>query len=102
LFILNLFPGVRWLIQHFTKKSCNIWEWPYDGKDWGNGRTVGCSIMTMRPTTQLSPSVSFWQIKTFSCYCNQPTLLTYHHMISGCSPESRIQWKGSNLTQINT
>lgn len=28
LFILYLFPEDKWLIQQFTKKSCNIWERP--------------------------------------------------------------------------
>jgi hypothetical protein len=32
LFILYLFPEVRWIIQHFTKKPCNIWERVFEAK----------------------------------------------------------------------
>jgi amino acid permease len=84
LFILNLYLEVKWLIQHFMLKFCNIWDRPSSGKNQGNGRMVGCSIMTTFPTMCYYPSVSFWWVKMFPCHHSQPTLVACHYVTYGC------------------
>jgi hypothetical protein len=59
LFILNLFFEVEQLIQHSIKKSYNVSQMPSDRKDWRNGGTVECSIMTKHPDTHHCPSTRF-------------------------------------------
>lgn len=90
----NLFLKVKWLNQHFTQKSYDVWQRPSNGKYQRNSEMAGCSSTKTHSAKHHSPLASFWQMKTFLHYCNQPTLPTCHHVTFGCAPNSKKWWKG--------
>jgi hypothetical protein len=97
----EFFSKIKLLILHFTKNSWNFWEWPYKGKNLKDAGMAGYSITTMHPATHQSPSTSYWRVKTFPNY-KYPNLLTYYCVASGCSSNSKKQWKQSHMTQLKT
>jgi hypothetical protein len=101
LFILkNFFPSDQTVNSAFYKEVLQclrraIW-WKRQGEWW----TVWCSIVTLCPATQ-SPSTSLTG-KTFLCYWNQCSFPVYHHVTSGCSPNSKKWWNASHLKGLKT
>jgi hypothetical protein len=74
-----------------------IWQERPD--KWWNG------WMLHHDTVPCHTSLSIHQFlksRTFLCYHNQPTVLTYHHVTFSCSPHSKKWWKRSNFTRLKT